>query len=430
MTDFNMNEKPSFQADVLERFIPVSLDRLINDLIATQQLSTTEQTQFRLLCQRYSALLHAQTHQQVTQLKHCYEPVNPDEDCLIRPFNDTTDSLIELKKSLFNVLKKANYERLSEQALNIALNKVSPHGVQVSVDFDDFADVFLFYRGSAVRTTAYKDWKSLYLKRKTTEVHIFRRLFVLVQPKNRQQWIEYLVQQKKMSPRKAEKKVAANFKTLGINGEQDAVYLKLFKDIPRDDLEMLFPNTQVKIRLFDKIKLGIMGGGGTAGGVMATISKFSTAIDPISAMIAVAGLLGVLWRQIAKIFSQRAKYSAILTKNLYFYSLDNNMGAITYLLDAAEAEECKEALLAYYFLLNNGPCDSAELDKQIENYILRNYAIPMDFEVKDGLRKLTEVGLLNVADNQQLQVLSLNEAQQTLSTQWNAVIEPHHPTLN
>ncbi|MGR9116880.1 MAG: DUF3754 domain-containing protein [Gammaproteobacteria bacterium] len=423
-----MNEKPRFQADVLERFIPINLDRLISDLIDSNQLTSQQQTQFSLFCQRYTALQHAQTHREVSRLKQIYAPVNPDEDCLINTAKDTTASLSELKEVLFNILKKANYERLSEQALNIALNKVSPHGVQVSVDFDDFADVFLFYRGSAIRTTEYKDWKTLYLKRKTAEVHIFRRLFVLIQPKNRQWWIEYLIEKKQMPRRKAERKVAAAFKSLGVDGEQDTVYLKLFKDIPRDDLEMLFPNTKIKIRLFDKIKLGSMGGGGTAGGIMATISKFSAAIDPVSALMAVAGLLGVLWRQIAKIFSQRAKYSAILTKNLYFYSLDNNMGAITYLLDAAEAEECKEALLAYFFLLTKGSCASAELDKQIENYILHTYAIPLDFEIEDGLRKLTQVSLLGNSANL-LRVLPLNQALQSLTALWNAIIEPSSSEL-
>lgn len=417
-----MNNKIRLQANVLEHFIPISLDRLVTDLIDSGELSSPQQKQFSHFCLRYAALLHAQTHRRFTHLKQVYAPFNPDGDSLIRASNDTKAQLAALKNELFSVLQQANYEQLSKQALNTALNKVSPYGVQVSVDFDDFEDVVLFYRGSATHRREHKDWKTLYLKKKTTEIEIFRRLFVLVQPKNRQKWIEHLIGNKKMSRKKAEKKVTAIYKSLGINGESDAVYLKLFKDIPRDDLEMLFPNTRVRIRLFDKIKLGIMGGSGTVGGVMATISKFSAAIDPVSALIAISGLLGVLWRQISKIFSQRAKYSAILTKNLYFYSLDNNLGAITYLLDAAEAEECKEALLAYYFLLVKRGCNSQELDKHIEDYILAAYAIPMDFEIDDGLRKLEQTGLLNLSDKL-LQVLPLDEANKTLNTQWNALID-------
>jgi hypothetical protein len=224
-----------------------------------------------------------------------------------------------------------------------------------------------------------------------------------------------------MSLKKAEKKADAALTALGINGEEDIVYMKLFKDIPRADLEMLFPNTRVQIRLFDKIKLGIMGGGGTAGGIMATVTKFSAAIEPISALIAIGGLLGVLWRQIAKVFSQRAKYSAILTKNLYFYNLNNNMGTLTYLFNTAEAAECKEAMLAYFFLLTGGESSRVDLDKRIENYIQEKYAIPMDFEINDGLDKLQRSELLNINDNI-ISAVPLSKANIKLRQQWNEVI--------
>ncbi len=40
---------------------------------------------------------------------------------------------------------------------------------------------------------------------------------------------------------------------------EDNIYLKLFKNIPRNDVEMVFPNTKVKFRLFDKLRLGLDG---------------------------------------------------------------------------------------------------------------------------------------------------------------------------
>ncbi len=416
-----MNRDTRFQTDIRERFIPVNLDRLIVDLIGNPELSEQQKNQFRRLCHCYQAIQHAHTHRHINQLKKVYSPVNPDEDCLVNSCDTVETNLKSLKTELAAVLQKANYQRLTEQELNTALNKVSPHGVQVSVDFDDFADVFLMYRGAAVRSMEFRHWKSLYLKKETAEVHIFRRLFVLIQPQNRQRWIEHLVNNKKMSRRKAEKKVNKTFKSLGVSGEEEVVYLKIFKDIPQDDLEMLFPNIRVKIKLFDKIKLTIMGGGGTAGGIMATVSKFSAAMDPLSAVIAIGGLIGVLWRQVSKIFSQRAKYNALLTKNLYFYNLDNNMGAITYVLDAAEAEECKEALLACYFLHLKGPCSSQQLDRAIEEYLFERYRIPMDFEVSDGLDKLAAVGLLH-RQGEQLQLISLEEAVARLTAHWRAMI--------
>ncbi len=417
-----MTKQTRYQDDVLERFIPISLDSLVADLFNSDLLPNDQRILFKQFCTAYIALFHARAHAHLQNLKHIYLPFSPDRETLIHNNQASDEQISTLKTELFTVLENANYERLSEDDLNEALNKISPHGVKVSVDFDEFEEVALFYRGSAIQTESRKNWKQIYLKEKTIETLIYRRLFVLLQPKNRQQWIQHHTESNKLSTKKAEKKADEALKTLGVKNEQKIIYLKLFKDIPRADLEMLFPNTRIQIRLFDKIKLGVMGGGGTAGGIMATITKFSAAIEPLSALLAVAGLLGVIWRQISKIFSQRAKYSAILTKNLYFYSLDNNMGALTYLADLAESEECKEAILAYFFLTINGSISRTLLDQKIEHYILQQYDIPMDFEINDGLDKLQEAELLSEHDDS-FNATPLSEATLKLKQQWNNLIE-------
>lgn len=418
----NMKKKIRYQADLVERFIPIGLDKLISDLSNSALLSADKEAQFKQFYTSYISLFHARAHSQLQSLQQNYRPFNPDRDIIIKKKTAADGQLKQLKTELYSVLEKANYERLSEKSLNEALNKISPHGVKVSVDFDEFVEVSLFYRGSAIQTKLHSNWKKLKFKKQPVDVQIYRRLFVLLQPKNRQQWIEHLTCNKNISLKKAEKKADAALKALGISSEEDFVYMKLFKDIPRADLEMLFPNTKIQIRLFDKIKLGIMGGGGTAGGIMATISKFSAAIEPVSALIAIGGLIGVLWRQIAKVFSQRAKYSAVLTKNLYFYNLNNNMGTLTYLFNTVEAAECKEVMLAYFFLLTSGESSRGDLDKSIENYIQEKYAIPMNFDINDGLEKLKSSELLSRSD-ELISVVPLSKAIIKLKKQWNDVLD-------
>jgi hypothetical protein len=69
------------------------------------------------------------------------------------------------------------------------------------------------------------------------------------------------------------------------------------------------------------------------------------------------------------------------------------------MIDTAEAEECKEALLAYLFVSGSErPLDRKELDSLIEAYMLETYDIPMDFEVDDGVRKLLQLGLIDESD--------------------------------
>jgi len=98
------------------------------------------------------------------------------------------------------------------------------------------------------------------------------------------------------------------------------------------------------------------------------------------------------------------------------------MGALTYLADTAEAEECKEAILAYFFLLIDGETSRANLDQRIESYIQEKYAIPMDFEIDDGLEKLQKSSLLSRSD-QLISATPLAEANSRLRQQWDQVVD-------
>ena len=72
------------------------------------------------------------------------------------------------------------------------------------------------------------------------------------------------------------------------------IYLKLFKNIPRTDIEMVFPNTAVRFRMFDKIKLGVSASGGLGMGVVGAAGKIALlASNPLAAAGAVFGLGGI-----------------------------------------------------------------------------------------------------------------------------------------
>ena len=167
------------------------------------------------------------------------------------------------------------------------------------------------------------------------------------------------------------------------------------------DLEMLFPNTKIKITLFDKVKLGVVGGGGTIGGGATLVAKLgAAAVDPISAMMAIGAFGGILWRQVKEVFSRRTHYLAKLSQKLYFHNLDNNSGALSYMLNMAQDEESKEALLAYLFLSHHiGGMSLEELDTTIERYVKEVYSIDIDFEVDDGIEKLRELGFIIEKDH-------------------------------
>lgn len=56
--------------------------------------------------------------------------------------------------------------------------------------------------------------------------------------------------------------------------------------------------------------------------------------------------------------------------------------------------ECKESLLAYYFLLAaDKPLQASELDARIEDWLAQHWHCKLDFEVGDALGKLRVLGL-------------------------------------
>jgi len=156
-------------------------------------------------------------------------------------------------------------------------------------------------------------------------------------------------------------------------------------------------------------------------------SEFKDKLFPILAAFSVVGIISV------KVFSRykntKEKHQAKLMKTLYFHNLDNNAGVFNFLVYEAEQEECKEALLAYYFLLaeRNGDGRSysrEELDDRIEEWIESSFGRKIDFEVRDALRKLREKELLREEEGR-FHVPSMKEALVRLDTLWDNFF-PYH----
>ena len=104
--------------------------------------------------------------------------------------------------------------------------------------------------------------------------------------------------------------------------------MKLFKNIPRTDIEMIFPNTKVQFRLFDKIKFGVTAGSGLGMGVAGTVGKIAlVSTNPMALIGALAGLGGVAMRQASNFIAQRNRYMIVMAQNLYFHAVADNRGA-------------------------------------------------------------------------------------------------------
>jgi hypothetical protein len=202
--------------------------------------------------------------------------------------------------------------------------------------------------------------------------------------------------------------------------------MKLFKNMPRADLEMIFPNTRVMFRPMDKIKLWITGGAGLGMGLVGAAGKFAVATsNPITAAGAVAGLGGIAFRQAMSFVNQRQRYMVIMAQNLYFHSMADNRGVMTMLADRAAEEDVKEEILLYSVLAKEtvNRRDLTSVDEAIERYLASAFDIVVDFDVTDALSRLMGDGLVSEDPDGTLRTLPPREAALHIDSRWDEILD-------
>ena len=89
------------------------------------------------------------------------------------------------------------------------------------------------------------------------------------------------------------------------------------------------------------------------------------------------------------------------------------------LIDAAEEEESKEAILAYFHLLAaGGPIAGRDLDHRVEAWFRGKWQCALDFDFEDAIRKLLRLGLAE-RDGAGYRAVGLDEAQRRLDRVWD-----------
>jgi len=209
--------------------------------------------------------------------------------------------------------------------------------------------------------------------------------------------------------------------------------------VPKADLEMLFPNSEIRMKTIDKLIIGVPA---AVSGAVVVVTKLGASLALVASLVAfwlglrsasvdiqqghlvalglgLAALGGFLFKQFNKFKNRKLRFMKALAENLYFKNLDNNAGVFHHLIDAAEEEEFKEALLAYLFLeRNEGGLTRPQLDAAVETWLAKDWDCEIDFEVDDALAKLERWGLVT-RRNDRLVVLPLPEAKARLDQLWD-----------
>jgi hypothetical protein len=366
-------EAPHWQR---EHFIPLGAQELIEILAEMACWSEPDRGCFLWFCQLLRGLVQNDFLQRKDELALVYEPFDPDSLLITRsqPYGSARDQLADRFFTLCDeTLLRGNFQRLSHDEILAVMNKASEWGVRLKVDFGIFRQLQVYARGDVVAKRQLRNWRTRF-RVVELEVPVYQRLVILF----------------RLRP---EQRIA--------NAEEDhAIYLRLFKNVPKQDVDMLLPGSRFRMSLFDHGKAVLP----TVSGLAVLVNKIlkgalmlslATPADQLAATGFVGASMGYGMKSVLGYMRTKAKYQLNLTRSLYYQILDSNAGVLLHLIAEGEAQDFREATLAYCLLhLHGGDrgLDAKELDHLAERFLRELLGFEINFEVEDGLAKLARYG--------------------------------------
>ncbi len=415
-------------ADKREKFIPLTRQALMERLTRPHSWPAGQEQDARRFF-RYLDYWRQQSYgAKLLDLEQSYEPFSPDSDLLItRKFADAEKMHLQrhLVDGVCQLLVQANYTRVDPKNISLIMTKESHYGLDLHVDMSAFDELAIYYRGATMRTGTRRNVKKLYLKKEEFQFPIFQRLCILFKLKPEEARIREIMAAARCERDEAEKIVKKARGEISDQIKPDFVYMKLFKNIPQTDIEMVFPNTKIRFRMFDKIKLGVTAGGGLGMGVVGTAGKIAVATNPIALAGAMLGLGGIAVRQGMNFMNQRNRYMVTMAQNLYFHSLGDNRGVMSQIAERAAEEDLKEEMLLYSVLAKErvNRRELKDVDQAIEQYLLNTFGLSLNFDLDDALTRLKRDGIVTERPDGALEALSPAMAAAHIDELWDQFLD-------
>ncbi len=314
--------------DRREHFLPIKPAALEEKMLQDPRISPRERGLLAKLFQMIAQRFHMEFRARLEHLKSVYEPFDPDAEGRgprpeIRgrgsevgiddrpnasPLPEVEETkLADLAKSFEQLMLDANYQEMARERIVACTEFQARRNITVRASFGDYADLRIFYRGVRHETRAYRAWHAPWRGKEET-VHVLARLALLVRLRTRQ---------------------------------PESVFIKLFKNVVAEDLEMLLPYVRIRMKLFDRLKIGtsVVGGLATASWKAWTAAVLS----PWVLLVVGAGFTGACVNGVTNFVASKTSYIQKLTFSLYFQNLANNQSMLAHMIDSAECEQCKES---------------------------------------------------------------------------------------
>ncbi|MBE8725709.1 TMEM143 family protein [Flavobacterium hungaricum] len=402
-----------------ENYIPFNKEFLLEEQLKAFGEDQKKIDDFKKLFDIVEHYYHYEAFNLNRNLKQNYALFDPDLSPKERENFIGKSNFSVFKETLLQVLERGNYIRIDQETLDAAFENSDLIGLNLSIDFNAFKDYEIYVRGhhkSKEKITKFWFWK------KEIEIEYYDRVLIYLNYSDSD-----FLQEKKVKLGK-------------MPFEPGSIGLKIFKRVPKNDIETVFPNAIPRMSTKDKLLLwvpGLFGGISllSAKVIPALINMYDAyetreAIDLLNSktslnqgLIALGILSAYCFRQYNNFVNKKIRYSKMLSDSLYFKNLGNNSGAFYSLLNSSEEEVLKETILAYSFLHESEkPLTAEELDHQIESWFENKLNTELDFDVNDALAKLKSIGL-GIENNGKWTVISLEQSLIKIDELWDNVFQ-------
>ncbi|KAB8330129.1 DUF3754 domain-containing protein [Scytonema tolypothrichoides VB-61278] len=385
-----------------EAFIPHSRTDIIQLCLQDGKLCATNAEKFKNFCQILSAYYHFRFHKTQETIKDNYAPFDPNTDVqpLTQPtFNQYKEMELKVVDAFNHILERANYIPLAASVVQESVGKASLIDLKTQVDFQDFERFCCYYQGDISKKISVK---KLFFWKEEKRIDIFERIVLLIKFKEKAYFSakKVKIEELKFTPGK--------------------MYVYFYKNIPKLDIDLLFPNVATSMNWKDRLLFGIPAIGAAIPLLLKTLpnlllliaaillvlnaptlveslhveqEKVRNVLPILVATLSMAiALGGFAFKQYTNYKNKKIKFQKDITDTLFFKNLANNAGVFQTLIDIAEEEECKEIILVYYHLLTSPtPLNPEQLDSRIEYWMEKKLGTKINFDIHGPLNNLENI---------------------------------------
>jgi hypothetical protein len=393
--------------------LPIAVDRLLDLLQEDELLPLGQEAEARQVAHALAALHHHELLPVKQRMRRAWEELERG--------GASEEVARDLLDRLRKLLRRANFVELPAGDLADAVRRSSSFGLSIELELADFVELQAWRRRVFSRERLLP---ALFgLKKRRAAVEHYDRFCVYARFRE--------------GALRAARERAAK---LGVPPE--GVELRLFKDVPREDVESLLPGVRVRMRFFDRALIGVPAAAGLAHFLIFKIGASLGALvlallvfvgvrkgEPdlqakaLGAVVTLALLLMFLFRQWMRFLGRKNVLHRQLAEHLHACALDSGVGVMLHLLEEAAEEETAEALLAWLFLVKEAtPRAAKELDAEVEAWLAKRVGLEVDFEEEDALAKLAELGLVVRDGEGKLSAAAPARAAALLAARWRELV--------